>query len=232
MPRCPKGTRKNKKTGECEPITATTKKPRCEKGTRRNKKTGECEEIKRTSSRVSKSSSSRSSVKTPVDTTWKITKIDYIYPSMTSGDKTGISRDDRGIMNIENIYIENETDVAILSLENIVEISLGKKQNTVPKIAWEEDSIRVNNNIKQKAIFKNFIYAGLNTDISDIKFSGMENDEDNNNSTTKQNIRDLKNGNFGKYIKINISGNNYGENLNADNKALVLEEINKFLPNL
>jgi hypothetical protein len=60
----------------------------------------------------------------------------------------------------------------------------------------------------------------------------MENDEDNNNSTTKQNIRDLKNGNFGKYIKINISGNNYGENLNADNKALVLEEINKFLPNL
>jgi hypothetical protein len=232
MPRCPKGTRKNKKTGECEPITATTKKPRCEKGTRRNKKTGECEEIKRGLSIKSKSSSSRSSVKTPVDTTWKITKIDYIYPSMTSGDKTGISRDDRGIMNIENIYIENETDVAILSLENIVEISLGKKQNTHPKIAWEEESIRVNNAIKQKAIFKNFIYAGLNTDISDIKFSGMENDEDNNNSTTKQNIRDLKNGNFGKYIKINISGNNYGDNLNADNKALVLEEINKFLPNL
>jgi hypothetical protein len=95
MPRCPKGTRKNKKTGECESVTATTKKPRCPKGTRRNKKTGDCEQIKSTSSRVSKSSSSSSSVKTPVDTTWRISKIDYIYPSMASGDKIGISRDDR-----------------------------------------------------------------------------------------------------------------------------------------
>jgi hypothetical protein len=40
MPRCPKGTRRNKKSGNCE-----TKKPstRCPKGTRRNKQTGDCE---------------------------------------------------------------------------------------------------------------------------------------------------------------------------------------------
>lgn len=56
MTRCPNGTRRNKKTGDCEPIAATkktsTKKAspkknsttrRCPKGTRRNKKTGECE---------------------------------------------------------------------------------------------------------------------------------------------------------------------------------------------
>jgi hypothetical protein len=40
MPRCPKGTRRNKKSGNCEPKKAST---RCPKGTRRNKKTGDCE---------------------------------------------------------------------------------------------------------------------------------------------------------------------------------------------
>jgi hypothetical protein len=55
--RCPKGTRRNKKTGNCEsvstkahvkmrspsPVVASLKKKRCPKGTRRNKKTGNCE---------------------------------------------------------------------------------------------------------------------------------------------------------------------------------------------
>ena len=40
--KCPKGTRKNKKTGECEPVAEKTK---CPKGTRKNKKTGECEPV-------------------------------------------------------------------------------------------------------------------------------------------------------------------------------------------
>ena len=39
-PKCPKGTRRSKKTGNCEPYT---KQPKCPKGTRRNKKTGNCE---------------------------------------------------------------------------------------------------------------------------------------------------------------------------------------------
>ena len=38
--KCPKGTRRNKKSGNCEPYV---KQPRCPKGTRRNKKTGKCE---------------------------------------------------------------------------------------------------------------------------------------------------------------------------------------------
>ena len=44
--RCPNGTRKNKKTGECEKKKQTITK-RCPNGTRRNKKTGECEPIKK-----------------------------------------------------------------------------------------------------------------------------------------------------------------------------------------
>jgi len=43
MPRCPKGTRKNKKTGECDSHTTRTSIKRCPKGTRKNKKTGDCE---------------------------------------------------------------------------------------------------------------------------------------------------------------------------------------------
>ena len=48
-PKCPKGTRRNKKTGNCEPRgvpvgnVTPVKKPKCPKGTRRNKKTGNCE---------------------------------------------------------------------------------------------------------------------------------------------------------------------------------------------
>lgn len=61
MPRCPNGTRKNIKTGNCEP-TGAKKSPspsplptpphpksntkKCPKGTRKNKKTGECESTK------------------------------------------------------------------------------------------------------------------------------------------------------------------------------------------
>ena len=42
--RCPKGTRRNKKTGDCEKHVVKEKK-RCTNGTRKNKKTGKCEDI-------------------------------------------------------------------------------------------------------------------------------------------------------------------------------------------
>ena len=41
--RCPNGTRKNKKTGECEPKNKNKPNKRCPNGTRKNKKTGICE---------------------------------------------------------------------------------------------------------------------------------------------------------------------------------------------
>lgn len=41
-PRCPNGTRKNKKTGTCQSKSKTQRK-RCPNGTRKNKKTGNCE---------------------------------------------------------------------------------------------------------------------------------------------------------------------------------------------
>lgn len=46
-PRCPKGTRRNKKTGNCEEkrekLNVNSTKKRCPNGTRRNNKTGNCE---------------------------------------------------------------------------------------------------------------------------------------------------------------------------------------------
>jgi len=42
--RCPKGTRKNKKTGKCEKHV-TKEIVRCPRGTRKNKKTGKCDSV-------------------------------------------------------------------------------------------------------------------------------------------------------------------------------------------
>ena len=41
MHRCPNGTRRSKKTGNCE--SKSSRKTRCSNGTRRSKKTGNCE---------------------------------------------------------------------------------------------------------------------------------------------------------------------------------------------
>ena len=47
MKRCPNGTRRNKKTGEC---VNKSQKLRCPNGTRRNKKTGNCVPVKKSES--------------------------------------------------------------------------------------------------------------------------------------------------------------------------------------
>ncbi len=44
MPRCPNGSRKDKKTGECKKVTT---QKRCPNGTRRNKKSGNCEHVRK-----------------------------------------------------------------------------------------------------------------------------------------------------------------------------------------
>jgi len=89
MPRCPKGTRKNNKTGLCEPIKnkkekihteteilspqnlikTTTKVSRCPKGTRKNSKTGLCEPIKNKKEKI------YTEILSPKNTTEKIVKI-------------------------------------------------------------------------------------------------------------------------------------------------------------
>ena len=220
MPRCEKGTRMNKKTGNCEKYSKTksssaksssaksisAKATRCKKGTRKNKKTGNCEPIKQ-SSPIKQAS--------PVDT-WRIYRIDYVYPSesVSKNKLVELSHDDKGVLNIENIYIENNTKAAQLTFEdNDIEIYSGIKQNTNPKILWEDQP--TNNDNK----YTNFINALLNTDISNIKFFGMENDRSNNYST-KENVKAIKDGEHGMYIK--ISPLNNFEDLNDAAKTNIL----------
>ncbi len=48
--RCPRGSRRNKKTGNCDPVNKSSAKnvtmKRCPRGSRRNKKTGNCDPVK------------------------------------------------------------------------------------------------------------------------------------------------------------------------------------------
>jgi hypothetical protein len=224
MPRCANGTRKNKKTGNCEPTA--TKLKRCTKGTRRSKKTGNCESPVKTPSPVKMPSPLKmpSPVKTPspspLDTTWRIYKIDYLFPTKAIGDNENYSSH-YGIMNIESVFFENERgDVAQLIFED-KEIILGKKgddfdSNIGWDIKWENVGIKLNKANKQKSVFKNLIAAGLNSDVSQIKFLGAENDEGNNHST-EDNISKIESGYHGKYIKINAPGLDL-ENLRINGK--------------
>jgi hypothetical protein len=77
--KCPNGTRRNKKTGECEPRGVTpsephdamgplpVKKPRCPKGTRRNKKTGNCVSSARRGNPVRIQSEHKETQKSPAE---------------------------------------------------------------------------------------------------------------------------------------------------------------------
>ena len=47
LPYCPRGTRRNKITGECQPYNNDGKKKYCPRGTRRNRKSGECEKYEK-----------------------------------------------------------------------------------------------------------------------------------------------------------------------------------------
>jgi hypothetical protein len=52
--RCKRGTRRNKKTGECVRVAGYTAKKRCAKGTRRSKVTGACEKLETMVKKVAK----------------------------------------------------------------------------------------------------------------------------------------------------------------------------------
>lgn len=219
MPRCPNGTRRNKKTGNCEPTAKKSK--RCAKGTRKNKKTGKCDPVKKSPSLSS------------LDTTWRIVKINYVFPTQAFGDNKSYSSDS-GIMNIESVFFENSRgDVAEIMFED-KKIVLGKKGNSIDsrlgagwEIEWDNSAIKINKANKEKPVFKNLIAAGLNSDVSQITFSGRENDEENNHST-EDNISKIESEYYGKYVKINASGLDL-EVLMPSDKGQVLQSVNNIL---
>ena len=61
--RCPRGSRRNKKTGDCVRVAGYTAKKRCPNGTRRSKVSGSCVSKSHTQTSTSTSSAMKSSVK-------------------------------------------------------------------------------------------------------------------------------------------------------------------------
>jgi len=64
--RCPRGSRRNKKTGDCVKVAGYTAKKRCPRGTRRSKTTGACEKFKMLLAKVDSSKRKTSAMLTKV----------------------------------------------------------------------------------------------------------------------------------------------------------------------
>jgi hypothetical protein len=70
MARCPNGTRRDKRTGECVKSESQKTKKRCPKGTRRDKKSGECKsQLNVQVLKLKSKSKSKSSEPAPANTT-------------------------------------------------------------------------------------------------------------------------------------------------------------------
>lgn len=216
--RCPKGFKQHPaKSGNCVPKNTITKNKktvdtakktpkRCPKGTRKNKKTGNCETFSKKK-------------ETPLKKIWKIYKIDYIYPSSSD---VAMNSSDFGIMNIENIFIENEDTISQINFEHgRVEIASVKKQNMNLNVEWENIS-----NLKEMGVDVDTLEAN----VSNINFFGTCNDDDGNN-TTKENVTFIKNGFYGKYVKINTK-NPELDSIDNEIKKQILEKSIDILQNI
>jgi len=224
MTRCPNGTRRNKKTGNCESHNKTKRyQPRTpdypppsspnkaalyliHPNDMRSPDHSPPPHISSTQKRKKRKAASNTR-KTQKPANWKIFQIDYVYPTITDS----VSKDQRGIINIESIFLLNDNkSVAQIMLEG------GKVEIVVD-----------GNNATMKDLKK----IGRIDDISLVRFFGTENDEDGN-YTTKENIAEIKSGVFGKLIKIEVSGKGalYSlDNLNDSDKKQVLAKTIKLL---
>jgi len=234
MTRCPNGTRRNKKTGNCESHNKTKRSPKGTGSLRlyqprtpdyppppsppkaalylihpndmRSPDHSPPPHISSTQKRKKRKAASNTR-KTQKQANWKIFQIDYVYPTINES----VSKDQRGFMNIESIFLLNDNkSVAQIMLED------GKVEIVVD-----------GNNATMKDLKK----IGRFDDISLVRFFGTENDEDGN-YTTKENIAEIKSEVFGKLIKIEVSGKGalYSlDNLNDSDKKQVLAKTIKLL---
>jgi hypothetical protein len=185
MPRCPKGTRKNKKTGQCEPVSkgpssspipseipasdipspipasapksAPQKAKKCPKGTRKNKKTGECEET---------------GPKSP-----------YVDPAVKAEWKRLITRIHEGTLkekDLDGIQIKNENFKSIDG-KNITLQNVNLFMSTLKDVTFTDANLIGTifekaklENVEFKSCKMSFIFAGAT--LKNVKFvdSGLE----------------------------------------------------------
>jgi hypothetical protein len=132
-------TRKTKKTVRSETVRSETKpkSKRCANGTRKNKKTGQCEPIIKTKV-IPKVSPKVFQTVSPSANAWKIYRIDYVYPSVHAKD--GVKPCEYGSISIESIFLNNKNEIVQIHFENnSVELSFGKtRDSTFRNINWED----------------------------------------------------------------------------------------------
>lgn len=137
----------------------------------------------------------------------------------------GLDDIDFGNINIESIFIENEDTVAQIAFEynQLAEIASTKKENMKKNIACESVS-----NLKNLGVEVD----SLEANISNMNFFGTGNDEYGNN-TSKENIREIKNGAHGKYVKINVKSLELDSDyIDQDTKKQISEKAVELIRNL
>ena len=147
MHRCPKGTRKNKKTGDCEdikkekkdtpspketiiqmpsPTEIITKVIRCPKGTRKNKKTGECEDIKKEKKNTPSPIETITKIPSPTETITKIPSPTETITKMPSPTKTPLSS--KETLKVINPLSSYSKKIAAFDLDDtLINTKSGKK---------------------------------------------------------------------------------------------------------
>jgi hypothetical protein len=210
--RCPNGTRKNKKTGNCEGKSSNSPKPklffspkatkRCPKGTKKDKKTGDC-------------------IASTTSSTWQIIGVDIVYPSYHYDDDDDYTPNfNKYPIAIENVMLNHDQKVAQISMDGLV--TIGNVINGKPNFSHFVDY----KSLKEAKIGK------ISKTVANVKWLATENDDDGNHST-EDNFDYVKSGDYGKPIFIKVDGViKTDDNLNTPMKNQILEKVHTLLKEL
>ena len=140
--RCKNGTRKSKKTGNCETKRSSTSARRCKKGTRRNKKTTFCETYTKSSKSSTKATKTHLSEK-EVD---EIISENYHYDKKTTAEIKILVK-----MELSNLTFDKQYKSCFGNRhKNLYQQAIGKIA-MFQKI-WRSNNIKKNKTLKNKTL--------------------------------------------------------------------------------
>jgi len=247
MTRCPNGTRRNKKTGNCEPHEKTKRSPKGTGSLRvyqpRTPDYPPPPSPPKAALYLIHPNDMRSPNYPPSPRLYQPRSPDHSPPPHISSTQKRKKRKAASntrktqkpanwkIYKIDYVYptITDSVSKDQRGFINIESIFLRNDNNSVAQIMLEGGKVEIVVD-GHNATMKDLKKIGPN-DISLIRFFGTENDEDGN-YTTKENIAEIKSGVLGKLIKIEVSGKGAFytlDNLNDSDKKQVLAKTIKLL---
>lgn len=197
MARCKKGTRKNKKTGNCDSVSKNAKKrSRCANGTRKNKKTGECtkhtykKKIESKAKATTKSTKSNSNSNSKMEYTTKEYNKIHKIPDLSHDEYTSACRLFQKIMKkhmLEKKYYKDYDDDKVELIEEVLEYTVPedmlselndyckqKDEDALYQIvqkSLKETQSQLNYYKKNKVAFPNLEKISLNFANEDYKYN-------------------------------------------------------------